>query len=72
MRRWIYRYTSPISPKRRDMGLGLLEVRSLADTKRKTLELHKFTLDGIDPIDQRNLAWTELLGQDSGVEQQYI
>ena len=61
MRSWIFRYTSPISFKRRDMGLGPLEVRSLADARRKTLELRKLILDGVDPIDQRNRVRTEAL-----------
>lgn len=61
MRSWIFRYTSPTSFKRRDMGLGPLEVRSLADARRKTLELRKLILDGVDPIDQRNRVRTEAL-----------
>ena len=61
MRSWIFRYTSPTSFKRRDMGLGPLEVRSLADARRKTLELRKLILDGVDPIDLRNRVRTEAL-----------
>ena len=36
------------------MGLGSLEARSLADARRKTLELRQMVLDGIDPTEDRH------------------
>ena len=38
------------------MGLGSLEARSLADARRKTLELRQMVLDGIDPTEDRHKA----------------
>ena len=35
------------------MGLGSLEARSLADARRKTLELRQMVMDGIDPTEDR-------------------
>jgi integrase len=35
------------------MGLGSLEIRSLADARRKTLELRQLVMDGIDPAEDR-------------------
>lgn len=35
------------------MGLGSLEARSLADARRKTLELRQLVMDGIDPTEDR-------------------
>ncbi len=52
-RSWIFRYTSPTLFKRREMGLGSLEARSLADARRKTLELRQLVMDGIDPTEDR-------------------
>lgn len=52
-RSWIFRYTSPTLFKRREMGLGSLEARSLADARRKTLELRHLVMDGIDPTEDR-------------------
>lgn len=52
-RSWIFRYTSPTLFKRREMGLGSLEARSLADARRKTLELRQMVMDGIDPTEDR-------------------
>ena len=52
-RSWIFRYTSPTLFKGREMGLGSLETRSLADARRKTLELRQLVMDGIDPTEDR-------------------
>ena len=52
-RSWIFRYTSPTLFKRREMGLGSLEARSLADARRKTLELRQLVMDGVDPTEDR-------------------
>lgn len=52
-RSWLYRFTSPVSGKRRAMGLGSLEICSLANARQKSLGLRRAIFDGIDPIDQR-------------------
>ena len=52
-RSWLYRFTSPVSGKRRAMGLGSLEICSLANARQKSLGLRRAIFDGIGPIDQR-------------------
>lgn len=51
-RSWLYRFTSPVSGKRRAMGLGSVEICSLANARQKSLDLRRTIFDGIDPIDQ--------------------
>ena len=53
-RSWLYRFTSPVSGKRRAMGLGSVEICSLANARQKSLGLRRAIFDGIDPIDQRH------------------
>ncbi len=50
---WVFRYTSPTLFKRREMGLGSLDTRSLADARRRTLELRSMVLEGVDPTEER-------------------
>jgi hypothetical protein len=52
-RSWIFRYTSPTQLKRREMGLGALETRSLAEARKASLELRKMVMDGLDPAEER-------------------
>lgn len=63
-RSWIFRYTSPTLLKRREMGLGSLNSRSLADARKASLELRRMVLEGVDPAEERskkrNKAWTEV------------
>ncbi|QWE09629.1 tyrosine-type recombinase/integrase [Polynucleobacter ibericus] len=67
-RSWIFRYTSPTLFKRREMGLGSLEARSLADARRKTLELRQLVMDGIDPTEDRCKAKSKRIAAfDSGI-----
>lgn len=62
-RSWIFRYTSPTLLKRREMGLGSLDSRSLAEARKASLDLRRMVLEGIDPAEERskkrNKAWTE-------------
>ena len=51
-RSWLYRFTSLVSGKRRAMGLGSLDICSLANARQKSLGLRRAIFDGIDPIDQ--------------------
>jgi integrase len=47
VRRFLYRYVSPLTGKPNEHGLGEL---SLADARKKALELHGVVAGGIDPI----------------------
>ena len=49
---WIYRYM--LRRRSRDMGLGGVDVVSLAEAREKALESRKLVKAGVDPIDARN------------------
>lgn len=53
-RSWVYRYTSPTTRKRRELGLGSTRVRSLAEARRIASDHRLAVLDGRDPIDERD------------------
>ncbi len=53
-RSWVYRYTSPTTRKRRELGLGPAKVRKLADARSLSAELRLKVLNGIDPKDERD------------------
>jgi len=50
---WIFRYSSPITRRRREMGIGSANDRSLAEARIVVQDLRKKILDGVDPIDER-------------------
>jgi integrase len=50
VRRWIFRYTSPVTRRANETGLGLVPVVTLADARDKALELHRQIAKGIDPV----------------------
>lgn len=52
--KWTLRFTSPISGKRRDAGLGTYPETSIAEAREKALAMRKLVDNGEDPIDQRN------------------
>ena len=52
---WIFRFSSPVTLKRREMGIGSLESFSLANARLKALDLRRLILDGIDPLEQRTI-----------------
>lgn len=52
-RSWVYRYTSPTTGKRREMGLGPVSIRKLADARSMVLAYRTQVLAGQDPIDER-------------------
>jgi integrase len=55
-RSWIFRYSSPTTGKRREMGLGPANLLSLAEARERAGELRKkVVLDGIDPIEEKRL-----------------
>jgi integrase len=50
-RSWIFRYR--IAGRLRDMGLGSVDILSLAEARERARDARKLRLDRIDPIDQR-------------------
>ena len=55
-RSWVFRYTSPTTRKRRELGLGSTLTRKLADARAISGELRLKVLNGIDPKDERDQA----------------
>jgi integrase len=53
-RSWVFRYTSPTTRKRRELGLGSARVRKLADARALSRELRLKVLNGVDPKDERD------------------
>lgn len=53
-RSWVFRYTSPVSGKRREIGLGSTLVRGLADARVQAAAYRREILDGNDPKDVRD------------------
>ena len=51
---WVFRYRSPITHKKRDMGLGSFPVITLSQARQETLRLRLQISQGIDPICARN------------------
>lgn len=54
VRSWVFRYTSPTTRKRREIGLGPVECCSLAEARSQVAKLRTLILSGIDPKDQRD------------------
>ena len=52
--KWTLRFTSPVTGKRRDAGLGIYPETSIAEAREKGLAMRKLLDNGEDPIDQRN------------------
>lgn len=57
---WIFRYTSPVTRKRREMGLGPIDICSLANARLKVLDLRRAIYEGIDPIEERQAKKTSI------------
>lgn len=55
-KRWLLRFVSPISGKRREMGLGPAGKGGvgLADARSKADDARRLVRDGVDPIEHRN------------------
>ena len=53
-RSWLFRYTSPTTRKRRELGLGSSRIRKLADARARSAELRLLVLNGVDPKDERD------------------
>lgn len=50
---WFFRFTSPISGSRREMGLGSVHDLSLVEVRRRAATARHQLTDGLDPIDER-------------------
>ena len=50
---WLFRYTSPLTKKRREMGLGSLDFVSLAEARQLAVDNKRLVIDGKDPIEER-------------------
>lgn len=53
-RSWVFRYTSPTTRTRRELGLGSTRVRALAEARRVAADFRVAVLDGRDPKDERD------------------
>jgi integrase len=53
-RRWVFRYTSPVTGKRREMGLGTPSDRGLVAVRKLATEYRGMVKDGKDPLDVVN------------------
>ena len=61
-RSWVFRYTSPTSGKRREIGLGPVSVRGLADARDVAGQFRVQILTGLDPKDERDQAKAARVG----------
>ena len=50
---WLFRYKSPVTAKQREMGLGSLNIISLAVARDMALEYRRQVLSGLDPLEER-------------------
>ncbi|SED20219.1 Integrase [Rhizobiales bacterium GAS191] len=51
--KWILRFVSPVTGKRRDMGLGTYPEVGIADARRRGMEARQMIGGGKDPIEER-------------------
>ncbi|MFT9297323.1 MAG: integrase arm-type DNA-binding domain-containing protein [Gluconobacter sp.] len=52
-RAWTFRYKSPVTGKRREMGLGPARDISLAEARLRATENRRLLLEGIDPLEEK-------------------
>ena len=50
---WLFRYKSPVTAKQREMGLGSLNLVSLASARDIAVECRRQVLSGLDPLEER-------------------
>ncbi len=50
---WIYRFSSPLTGKVRDMGLGSLKTFTLKEARERARQYRQLVADDIDPIEER-------------------
>jgi integrase len=60
VRRWIYRFTSPVTRRVTETGLGLVQVLPLTEARAKALDLQKQISQGICPVQARRVARSAL------------
>ncbi|MBS0986631.1 tyrosine-type recombinase/integrase [Acetobacter thailandicus] len=53
-RLWEFRYTSPVTGKRRSMGLGSMQNCTLSDARKKAAQCRLLVSEGRDPIEERD------------------
>jgi len=53
---WAFKFTSPVTGKTRQMGLGSATTFSLAEVRELAREARKLVAQGIDPIEQKNAS----------------
>ena len=54
--KWILRFVSPVTGKRREMGLGVYPATLIADARTRGLTARQLIGSGKDPIDERDAA----------------
>jgi len=52
--KWTLRFTSPVTGKRRDAGLGVYPQVSIVDAREKALAMRRFLDAGKDPLEERD------------------
>lgn len=62
-RSWVFRYTSPTTRTRRELGLGSTRVRALAEARRVAADFRLQVLNGHDPKDERDRQRAEAVAQ---------
>ncbi|ANL40398.1 MULTISPECIES: tyrosine-type recombinase/integrase [Rhizobium] len=67
--RWLFKFTSPVTGKRREMGLGTLATVSLADAREKASEGRGLIAKGLDPLIERDRTAAEALRDSVTFEQ---
>src|SRR6516225_8757080 len=61
VRRWIFRFTSPVTRRVTETGLGLFPAVSTNDARSKALSLQKQIAQGICPIQAKRVAVVGLM-----------
>jgi hypothetical protein len=54
--KWTFRFTSPVTGKRRDAGLGAYPEMTIADAREKALAMRKILDADRDPIGERSAS----------------
>lgn len=52
---WAFCYTSPITGKPREMGLGSIDFMDVEDARLRAMELRKQVRSGVDPVGERKV-----------------
>jgi integrase len=60
---WVFRYTSPLSQKRKDMGLGPVSDLPLSEARIRARDLRLLLQEGKDPIAERDTQRRQALVQ---------